>query len=319
MYAPLANSFQWSMLNKDGQVVMRIQEALQKGKQIRPDDIPMLFNHLKNRVKSPLMPQITEALNKSKIIMVYCPSVRIPLYLPFTMISSGKGDITGVVFLSNCDAQQPPEGELEIDERKLKVALESCHMAMQFVIQQNSLKLQSTQIIRPAAKMYAFMIAECINRKHSIKLDGDIFNAVIFILSRFFIGTVMGAKINKETMETYCLYNCTNPDLIGLRRIVDQFTEDDYKDISTVISKMVQISELKGRLGKLTVSNFTDSYVIMYNAAALLAMENFSYFVYNILSVNEATRSNNYQLLKNIVGQDGKKLYTSILTTICGV
>ena len=320
MYATLANSFEWNMLNKDGQVNNRIQEAITKGKQITPDMIPTVMNKLKNRIKSPIISQLTQELNEGGIIMVYCPTVRIPVYLPFSLISGNGGKVTGLVFLSNCDAQIPSEGaEMEMDERKLKVTLEACYMAKQFVGYRDSVKLQATSIVRPASKIYAYMMAECINRKHSIKLDADIFNTVIFILSRYFIGTVMGAKVSNDTMESYCLYNCTNPEVSAIRKAADQFTADDYKNISTVLQKMVSVPELKGRLGKLTVANFTDSYIIMYNAAMLLAMENFSYFMYNVMSVNEATRVNNYQILKNIFGQDGKKLYAAVLTTICGI
>ena len=55
----------------------------------------------------------------------------------------------------------------------------------------------------------------------------------------------------------------------------------------------------------------------MYDASMLLAMENFNYFMYNIISVNETTYVNNYQMLKNIVGDDGKKIYADLIVSFC--
>ena len=54
----------------------------------------------------------------------------------------------------------------------------------------------------------------------------------------------------------------------------------------------------------------------MYNASMLLSLEVLPYFVYNIIAVNESTFINNYGMLKNVVGQDGKKIYASLVTTL---
>ena len=191
-------------------------------------------------------------------------------------------------------------------------------MALKFVELNKSPKLTAVNIVRPASKIYAFMVAECINRKHSIKLDPDTFNQVLFILSRFFIKTVMGATFDDEQLETYCLYNCTNPNLQAIRRVTDQFTDKDYENIATVLTKMASIPQLKNRLGKLTVSNFLESYINIYDAAMLLALENFSYFVYNVISVLNSTYVNNYHVLKQIVGKDGVSLYSALITGVCG-
>lgn len=319
MYSPLSNSYEWQILNKDGQATDKVAEALKTGTAVTFEMMPNTFSRLRNRLKSPIMSKITEAVKNGTIQMVYTPQeLRIPLYLPFILVNNQNTKLpVGLVFLSNCGCTLDGD-EYSCDEYKLKSSLESCFMALKFVELNKSPKLTAVNIVRPASKIYAFMVAECINRKHSIKLDPDTFNQVLFILSRFFIKTVMGATFDDDQLETYCLYNCTNPNLQAIRRVTDQFTDKDYENIATVLTKMASIPQLKNRLGKLTVSNFLESYINIYDAAMLLALENFSYFVYNVISVLNSTYVNNYHVLKQIVGKDGVALYSALITGICG-
>ena len=319
MYSPLNNSYEWQILNKNGQATDKVAEALKTGTAVSFEMMPNTFSRLRNRLKSPIMGKIIDAVKDGSIQMVYTPQeLRIPLYLPFILINNQNTKLpVGLVFLSNCGCTLDGD-EYSCDEYKLKTSLESCFMALKFVELNKSPKLTAVNIVRPAAKIYAFMVAECINRKHSIKLDPETFNQVLFILSRFFIKTVMGAQFGDDQLDTYCLYNCTNPNLISIRRVTDQFTDADYANIATVLTKMASIPQLKNRLGKLTVSNFLESYINIYDAAMLLTLENFSYFVYNVISVLNSTYVNNYHVLKQIVGKDGVTLYSALITGICG-
>ena len=321
MYMPLSNSYEWSILNKGGQATDKVAAAIKSGTQVMPSDMQIVFSKLRNRLKSPLMTKISEAIANGSIQMVYTPeTLRIPLYLPFILVGDpGTKKTTGLVFLSICGATHEDDGSYNCDEYKLKASLESCFMALKFVELQNSPKLVAPNIVRPASKIYSFIIAECINRKHSIKLDPDTFNQVLFIASKFFLKSVMGCTQGEEQIDTYAMYNCTNPNLVAIRRVTDQFEDKDYTNIATVLQKLAQIPELKNRLGNLTVSNFMESYINIYDASMLLALENFSYFNYNIISVLNSTYVNNYHILKQIVGKYGQSLYAALITGVCGI
>ena len=184
-------------------------------------------------------------------------------------------------------------------------------------ILRNSTKLQSSQLVRPSVKIYSHIVAECLNRKFSIKLDQDTFNTVMYVVSKYFVKTVMGCSVDESVLDSYCLSGCINPNLPILKKTLAEFDDDVYKNIQTVLTALANHPRLKGRLGKLTVGGFTESYINMYDASMLLALENYPYFVFNVLSVNARTYINRYQMLENIVGDDGKKLYGALLTTIC--
>ena len=318
MYASLGNSYQWNMMNGSGTIMERVADMIKNGQQIKPEEINSTLITIRNRIRSPLITQIQESLNTERIVMLYSDQIRIPLYLPFLVIQSSKTrSYTGIVFMNHCECSKG-ETEYNVDARKLKVALESCYLAIRMVEldSAHNTKLTSPAIVRPATKIYAHTVVECINRKYSIKLDQTIFNQVIYMVSRFFIGTTLGYNPDSSTMENFCLYNCTNPDLASIRSVSDQFSEEDMKDFSTFLTKLVSIQELKGRIGKLNMSSFVQMYVNLYNAPMTLSLEVFPYLVFNINSVLQSTYVNNYHMLKNIIGDDGSKLYAQLITIL---
>lgn len=318
MYASLGNSYQWNMMNSSGTIMNRVADIIKNGQQISPEEINSTLITIRNRIRSPLMTQIQEALKTERIVMVFSEQIRIPLYLPFLVIQTQKGHrYTGVVFMNHCECSKG-ETEYNVDARKLKVALESCYLAIRMVELDSvhNTKLTSPDIIRPATKIYAHTVIECINRKYSIKLDQTVFNQVMFMVSKFFIGTTLGYKPDSSTIENFCLYNCMNPDLASIRIVADQFSEDDMKDFGTFLTKLVSIPELKGRIGNLNMSSFMQMYVNLYNAPMTLSLEVFPYLVFNIISVLQSTYVNNYHMLKNIIGDDGSKLYGQLITIL---
>lgn len=317
MYSNLSNSYQWNMMNQGGVVTDRVTNMLKNGKPVSIDEMGTALNTIRNRLRSPMITQIMDALKSGRINMVYAEQIRIPIYLPFIILQPSKGSYAGVVFLNHCECS-PGETEYNVDARKLKVSLESCYLALRMIEldSANNTKLVSPSIIRPATKIYIHTVVECINRKYSIKLDQNVFNQILFMVSRYFIGTVLGYNPDSATMENFCMYNCMNPDLGAIRAVNDQFAPEDFKDISTFITKLVSIPELQGRIGKLNVGTFIQMYVNLYNAPMTLALETFSYLVYNIISVINTTYVNNYHMLKNIVGDDGNKLYAQLVTIL---
>lgn len=319
MYSQLANSYAWSMLNNNDQINKLIQNVISHGEEIPFSKMPITYSTLRNRQKSPIMSKLITAVENGDIIMVHCPpdKIRIPLYLPFIIIASGGvNTCKGIVFLNNCEGNML-ETEYECNASKLRVALESCYMALQMHVLRDSSKLQASQLVRPSVKMYAHIVAECLNRKFSVKLDQDVFNIVMYVVSKYFVKTVMGCKVDESTMDSYCLMGCTNPNIPILKNALSEFEDSDFTNIQTLLVALSKNQRLKARLGKLTVSGFIEAYINMYDASMMLALENYPYFIFNILSVNLRTYINRYQMLENIVGEDGKKLYASLITTIC--
>ncbi len=319
MYASLNDSYEWKQLNHNNALVEKIQDLLKNGERVGLDRIPTAMLQLKNKIKSVISTQMIDAVNEGRMLLIYSPNIKVPVYLPFIITRPSPHSIMGVVFLNVIGANCPDDkGEIFMDARKLKVSMESCYISMCIAQLGESPKLRSSALLRSGSKIYSGMVCECINRKHSLKLDTNIYNAVIYIISRYYIGTMLGFRtsMDKESMRNYCLYNCHNADVLEMDKIISQFEETDFDNIATLLNKFKEIPQLQHRVGKLTVANFLESFINMYNASALLGLETFNYFLYNVMSVNESTYVNNYPILKNIVGEDGKKIYSDLIVAV---
>lgn len=318
MYATLSSSYEWNQLNRGNSLNNKIATLLKDGQIIPPSRIQTAMLTLKNRLKSPIMNKLQAAIDDGKLVMIYAAGIKVPVYLPFVITKPTPNSCVSYVFLNNLDASCAGENdEVFVNVRKLKVSLESCYIGMKIIEMGDSPKLKSTAIIRSGSKIYSNIIAECINRKHGIKIDPLIHNAILFLATKYYIFTMLGCKNMDETvMRNYCLFNCRGVEYVELQRIADQFLDDDFRDIGALLLKISNVEEFQKRLGNLTVSNFLESYINMYDASMLLGLETFNYFFFNVVNVNESTYSNNYGTLKNIVGDDGKKLYNDLIVTV---
>lgn len=319
MYATLNDSYEWSQLNSTGGLTNKIKDVLAKGEVVTMDRMTSTMLQFKNRIKSPISTNIINRIQDGELVMMYAPDIKIPVYLPFIITRSGNTN-KGIVFLNNLDPSTDDNGnrELFFNARKLKVSLESCFISLCLKEMGNSPKTKSTTLLKSGSKIYASMITECINRKHSIKLDDNVYNSLLYVTGRYFVGTMIGCRdsMDPDVMRNYCLYNCKNADVVGMNRILEQFQESDFDNIATLISKIKDVDEFKKRIGDLNVSNFLESYINMYNASMLLGLEVFDYLLYNIISVIDTTYINNYPILKNIVGDDGRKIYSDLVVAV---
>lgn len=319
MYAQLNQSYQWNRLNQDGKVIDKIQKLISSGVQVTFDRMPTALSVMRNRIKSPIFNKLLDAIKQERLVLLYNDpaSIKVPGFLPFVLTKISQDGYVAVVFLELCEARLGDGDEILVNERKLKVVMESAYIALQMLERDNIGKLQSANIVKPSSKIYSYIIAECINRKYNIKMDQNVFNTIIYLVSKFFIRTTLGCTSNDDIVENYCMANCKEPNPALIHMIADDFEDKDFEDISTLITKMVNQPDLAKRIGKMNVSSFTESYINMYDVAMLLAMENFPYLVFNIISVSESTYINNYYHLKGIIGDEGKKLYATLITTIC--
>ena len=319
MYATLKSSYEWNRINENNILTDRISKLMTEGRVIPLEAMPTAVLQIKNRIRSPLTTKILDAIREQRINMIYAPDIRVPQYLPFVVSLTKNNNVTGFVFINNLDVGGTPETEITINARKLMVSLESCFCSLTFTELGNSPKLRSTALLRTGSSIYSSLISEAINKKHSTKLDPIVHNSVLYLASEYFVGTMIGcfdAGMDETTMRNYCLYNCKTTDYTSLAKVVSEFQREDFENIATFISKLSKVPELEKRLGKLNVSSFLETCLNSYDPAILLGLETFPYFFFNVLAVNEGTYQNNYGALKNIVGENGKKLYADVVTTV---
>ena len=73
MYSPLSNSYEWQILNKNGQATDKVAEALKTGTAVSFEMTPNTFSRLSDRLKSPIMETLLDAEKDGLIQTVYTP------------------------------------------------------------------------------------------------------------------------------------------------------------------------------------------------------------------------------------------------------
>lgn len=318
MYQQLSNTFIWSHLNQNNVLTTKMASILKDGIRLSPQNLSTSLMTLRSRFKGPLTSTIMEEISSGSIQLYYAVDQKWVAYMPFFLIAAEDGKIVPIVVINNITEAVSDDDEYSVDVKKLKVYLESAYMAKRIQMNNGSAKLRSNTLIKAGSKIYVSMMSECLARKHGIKMDPNVYNGVNFIITKFYIYNMLGVKdMGKEAMFNYCLYNTKNADLISIESIDEYFQEEDFKDISTLIKAMAECPYFKARLGKLTVSNFLESVINMYDNFMLLGLEAFPYLLMNIISVNEGTYLNNYSVLKDKVDRDGRQIVADLIVSIC--
>ena len=160
MYASLNDSYEWNQLNHKGALTTKVQDLLREGEKVGLDRIPTAMLQIKNRIKSILINQIADRINDGRIVMIYAPDIKVPVYLPFIITQTAPNTFTGIVFLNIADPEKPEtaNGEIMLNARKLKVSLESCFISLCISELGESPTLRSTAILRSGSKIYAGML-----------------------------------------------------------------------------------------------------------------------------------------------------------------
>ena len=58
---------------------------------------------------------------------------------------------------------------------------------------------------------------------------------------------------------------------------------------------------------------FLEAYILMFDSSAVLALESFPYFVYNVVAMANGAYINNQKLLEQIAGSDADKFYGELI------
>ena len=98
MYSTLKNSYQWNQINQSNALNDRIAEILTDGEMITLDRIPSAVLTMKNRLRSPILSKLLDAIRDGRLMMVYAEKYRVPQYLPFVLSMQTPNICNGIVF-----------------------------------------------------------------------------------------------------------------------------------------------------------------------------------------------------------------------------
>jgi len=155
------------------------------------------------------------------------------------------------------------------------------------------------------------MFTRVLNKKYALNIDKSRMHKVILLSSKFYLINILGLNDDEVTFN-YAYKNCAHGNRYILEETNDLLTLEDYATLETFINALARPA-LGLKLKDLSVRNYLESFINMYESSALLSLESFPYFLYNVISVTNGAYINNQYVLEDVVGTSGIKLYNDIL------
>jgi len=310
-FKSIDNTFIYKHLNSSGQLTRSVAAALKEGIQIKRENIEEALIIINKNFKYPLKVRVLDAFERGDIVLLYSPhTVKVPTTMPFFLTKNASGKVIAVVMVDLHGKLNPETKTVNIDAKKLYCLMESALLALTYFHHADQISKRSAVVTNGSA-IYASMFTRVLNKKYALNIDKTKMQKVIFLSGKFFLVNVLGMNEGEMTFN-YASRNCVNANPLSLHEMDEMVTGEDLKDLSTFLQALTR-PELNIGLSGLQVRSYLEQYIVMYDAAALLALESFPYFMYNIISVLNAAYLNNQYVLEDIVDKQGAKLYADLL------
>lgn len=310
-FKSLENTFIYHHLNSSNAITNGVMKALMQGTVLKKENLEEAFMIINKNFKFPLKYQVMEEVERGDIVLIYSPNnVRIPKAMPFFLTKNKNGKVVSVVIVDTYGKVNPENGNVNIDPKKLYCMMEGAHLSKTYYHHHDEISKRSV-IITNGSSIYSNMFARVLNKKYALNVDKTKLHKVLFLASKFYLINMLGLP-DSDMTTNYALRNVIAGNPYSLREVNELVQEEDYKDLSAFI-QAISKQEVGIGLNGLTVRGYLEQYINMYDASALLALEYFPYFMYNIIAVTNGAYINNQYILEDIVEKHGPKMYQDLV------
>lgn len=311
-FKTLQDTFVYRNLNKNDAISNNVGKILQSGTVLNKSNLEEAFVIINKNFKFPLKYNILKDVEEGGMVLIYSPeNTKVPTCMPF-LLTMNNNKIIAIVMV-DIYGTMSKEGNINIDPKKLYCIMESAYLAKVCITYQNQICTRNV-IISNGSAVYSNMFTRILNKKYALNTDKNKLQKVLLLTSKFYLINLLGLT-DSDMLFNYAIKNCVNGNPYLLKEANEALKDEDYKDLSTFIAALTK-PELNLAMGDLTVRGYLEQYINMYDASALLALESFPYFLYNILSVTNGAYINNQYILEDIVDVNGAKIYAELMNII---
>lgn len=312
MFKSIENTFIYRHINGGSNVITNnIVKTIKNGTILSKENLEEAFLIINKNFKFPLKYAIMNAIDRGELVLAFSPqNVNIPTSFPFFLTRNAQGKVVSVVLVSQYGKMNPETKDVEINAKKLYCMMEGAYFAKVYFDHAVELKKRNV-LITSGSSIYSNMFTRVLNKKYALNVDKTKQHKVLFLSSKFYLINLLGLP-NNEMTSNYAMKNCIGGNPFILREVDEMLVDEDYRDIATFIQALAR-QELGLGMTDLQVRSFTEQFINMYDASALLSLEYFPSFVYTILSVINGAYINNQYVLEDIVDKHGAKIYNDLV------
>ena len=297
----LSDSYIYGLFNNDLTMTKRISEAVKNGLIIDSSYIQEQILQIKRTRLSPLVDSVLKAYEDGDIILVFSKLVKITQAIPFVVLKMG-GKNKVAIFVNNygniSDSGTVTGGKtLNVPMKDLYVLMEGAYLAWSYY--EYPVKFQrSIGLMKLTNNIYTSMVMRILNKEYALSMNQELYNKVSYAISRFYLERVWGCE-NHDLVFTYASQTCTSSvNKSNLLILDDEYTQ---AKIQSVDQLMVFIKSISPRLDSLNIRYFTEYYINMYRAPALLGMDTLPYFIFALASTYCGSFIVNQPIINDII------------------
>lgn len=297
----LSDSYIYGLFNNDLTMTKRISDAVKTGMIIDNSYIQEQILQIKRTRLSPLVDNVLNAYDDGNILLVYSKNIKITQAIPFVVLKMG-GKNKVVIFINNygsiSDSGTVAGGKtLNVPMKDLYVLMEGAYLAWAYY--EYPVKFQrSIGLMKLTNNIYTSMVIRILNKEYALSMNQELFNKVSFSISRFYLEQVWGCE-NHDLVFTYASQTCTSTvNKSNLLILDDEYTQ---AKIQSVDQLMVFIKSISPRLDTLNIRYFTEYYINMYRAPALLSMDTLPYFIFTMAATYCGSFIVNQPIINDII------------------
>lgn len=300
-FKQLNDCYIYKHLNNNDIITKTVMNALQHGKEVGKENLEEPMLTIEKHFKYPLKFDVLDALQKKEIVLIYIENKPLPTSMPF-FLTRINNEIKAVVCVNTYGTYNKSTKQFSIDPKKLYCLLEGAFLARRLTLAPKGIP---SRAIGLSSEIYSQMFVRILNKKYSLNMDKNKLNKVVYTVSRFFLENIMGLEPS-QMVNNMAMKNCISPNPILLRELEEQLANNPQ--VLSSLPDLINALNLPG----LTVRGFLEQWIYQYDASAILALESFPYFIYNVIAVTNAAFINNQYTLEDIVGSNGSKIYVDL-------
>ena len=203
-YTP--NTFCYRMLNANDTVLKTLGKILkEENTRVSPSQIELQLAEIKRNYKFPKKYDIVEAVENGQIMLLFSKQYKMPVSLPFVLLTGNNNSIVPVIFLDIYGTRNKDNNAINIETRKLYSLLEGAYLAAKY---SNKTEIQlKNPLISNGAKMYSGLFTRPLNKAYALNTDKLKQDSVIFLAAGFYLINILGLKVEnkKDTIINYSI------------------------------------------------------------------------------------------------------------------
>lgn len=305
----LQDTFIYKNLNRNDIITTNIGKLLHDGTVLTKNNIEEALLIINKNFKFPLKYKILEEFASGDIILIYGGNTtKLPTCMPF-FLTKKDNRVVAVVSIDTYGTMNKETNYVNIDAKKLYCLMESAYMA-KLCFLYNKQVCNRNVVISHGSSIYCNMFTRILNKKYALNVDKNKLQKVLFLSSKFYMLNMLGLQDN-DMVVNYAIKNCINGNSLILKEVNDMLNPADYADFSTFITALNK-PELNLNFKDLTTRAYLEAFINTFDGSALMALEAFPYFLYNVFAVVNGAYINNQYVLEDIVDIHGAKIYTDL-------